>query len=243
MENIIYTGLIADFYQGELRLLLMNHKIERMSSRVLGRSDDFSRPVVIIHPKSKMAWIEYVSEDISEYNKEGNVFTCDIEEVAQILKDWKEDSDTPKTEKQIDSTKMRQIKFRGKRLDNGEWVYGSLLQLSDESYIYPNMYADLEDIDFGYGFQKVNPETVGQFTGLKDKNGKEICEGDIVETPYLDPIFGDPIKNSFVNAVIEYYDGSFVVSYDNGSRRIYLYDLVEYITKIGNIHDNPELLK
>lgn len=96
MENIIYTGATFDFMQGKLRYELIKHKIQCMSSRVSGRSDDCSRAVVIINPEAKMAWIEYVSEDIAEYDKEGNVFTCDIEEVSKILKDWEEGLDAHK---------------------------------------------------------------------------------------------------------------------------------------------------
>ena len=61
-------------------------------------------------------------------------------------------------------------KFRGKSLKTGEWVYGSLLEINDNSYIYPYKTGDLDDIDFGCGFVKVSKESVGQFTGLKDKN-------------------------------------------------------------------------
>jgi len=119
---------------------------------------------------------------------------------------------------------MREIKFRGKRLDNGEWVIGLLVKMWGEWHI-----LDWDDENTAY---PVEPNTVGQYTGLKDKNGKDIWEGDIVEWENL-------IKTN-MRSVIAYRDRMFCfVDANNEPEEIWCCSF----TKIGNIHDNPELLK
>ena len=66
---------------------------------------------------------------------------------------------------------MREIKFRGKRLDNGEWIEGDLLRMNDHWFIFPDPAPE------GIDKYEVDPATVGQYTGLKDEHGKEIYEG------------------------------------------------------------------
>lgn len=145
---------------------------------------------------------------------------------------------------------MRQIKFRGKRLDKGEWVYGYLLALSTgESHILTPNYEKKEFKNYN-----VVPETVGQFTGLTDKNDKEIYEGDIFGIP-------QELPNRHIRVVEFIDDGFFLI--DNCDGRKYGGRLKKEISTdtnyagiakslagigfdyelIGNIHDNHELLK
>ena len=153
---------------------------------------------------------------------------------------------------------MRESLFRGKRLDNGEWVSsGNLITFNDEGegkqFFIPQMNAkctcthDEQDniISFDSGmFYKVDPDTVGQFTGLTDKNGKKIFEGDIVR------ILGDQSSADWRNvdyvALIAFIDGGFCALdgtiEDHGFRRYALARMDFDLEIIGNIHDNPELL-
>lgn len=138
----------------------------------------------------------------------------------------------------------RKIKFRGKTESN-QFIFGDLIQYENGDT------AIWEKGISGYGYEatqisnrtKVDKGTIGQFTGLLDKSGNDIYEGDIVKAPLLDPIFGDIIKDVFCNAEIKFNKGSFVVGYYGGNHNIYLSDLYDKVEVIGNIFDNKELLK
>jgi uncharacterized phage protein (TIGR01671 family) len=119
---------------------------------------------------------------------------------------------------------MREIKFRGKRLDGKGWAFGHLVKMWGEWHI-----IDWNDENTAY---PVDPDTVGQYTEQKDKNGKDIWEGDIVEWENL--------MKTNMRSVIAYRDRMFCfVDANNEPEEIWCYSF----TKIGNIHDNPELLK
>lgn len=129
---------------------------------------------------------------------------------------------------------MRTIKFRGKCCHSDAWAYGSLVDYGEDEN------PEIQGFDvFGEGrdvWQEIDVErdTVGQFTGLLDKNGKEIYEGDILQC-----------GESIFNVSYEYsHRGSFSLvrgGYFAGC----FGDLTEpfYCEVVGNIHDNPELLK
>jgi uncharacterized phage protein (TIGR01671 family) len=160
---------------------------------------------------------------------------------------------------------MREIKFRGKRIDNGEWIYGNLVISKDalngyEALIIPQENADGFTTDYStngedkesYGFDNwyaVIPETVGQYTGLKNKNGKEIYEGDIAreEDGGLFTVKYGEHNTSEWNDTHElgFYVESNSEEEISRAIRTDIIFWVKYrkLEVIGNIHNNPELLE
>ncbi len=119
---------------------------------------------------------------------------------------------------------MRDIKFRGKAFIGGKWVYGDLHQNGEDCYIIEgHIVRSTPTI----------PETVGQFTDVCDKNGKEIFEGDILNTE----------KYQIVEVIFD--NGAFMTRYflNNGMEHRIMFWGLGAMEVIGNIHDNPEMLK
>ena len=128
---------------------------------------------------------------------------------------------------------MREMKFRGKRIDNGEWVFGYLVRMFSEIGIMP--------FDEENTFNPIIPETVEQYTGLKDKNGREIYEGDIVF--WEDEHFYKG-KSEVVYCVDRYnYPAFDLANHDYEAKGLQCVHEECFMQVIGNIHDNPELLE
>ena len=153
---------------------------------------------------------------------------------------------------------MREILFRGKRMDNGEWIEGYYAiqsnhacfahELKHQHFIFKDIFLDfnlggLQEFD-------VIPETIGQYTGLTDKNGTKIFEGDMIK----------PFDDEIDKMVVEFHLGQFLLCLygERGYMAEYGWEesgnygcfeaepLSSYgddIEVIGNIHDNPELLR
>lgn len=140
---------------------------------------------------------------------------------------------------------MREIKFRGKRKDYNSWIYGGVVKVFGDYFIVNEDRYDYFTMKYNLDGKKVFPETVSQFTGSHDKNGKEIYEGDIVRNN----------RTKQVGCVV-WHNGGWMIwnkLYELGEVDDFLSnwcnenwhkDTGEEIACeiIGNIHDNKELL-
>lgn len=155
----------------------------------------------------------------------------------------------------MEADNLREILFRGKRVDNGEWICSGNLITFNQGNGEPNLLNFIpernakcvcthDEADNIIGFEdclfaKVIPDTVGQYTGIDDRNGKKIFEGDIVSFTRINAL-GYTTKRV---GTVKYYDKLpiFYIMATTGDA----WDWVECgdIEVIGNIHDNPELLE
>lgn len=138
----------------------------------------------------------------------------------------------------------REIKFRGFNRKNNVWLYGFYLQNRGAHFVCPDEFATGKSWDD----YEIDPDTRGEFTGRKDKNGKEIYEGDVLMSQFSEKPFG---------VVTWHTDGYFFIDFSFGEWQYYgngFVPLGEIMKRkidgkshqfevIGNIHDNPELLK
>lgn len=131
---------------------------------------------------------------------------------------------------------MREILFRGKRLDNGEWVYGSYYHCCGTAY--GATFIVVND----FGFIEVIPHTVGQYTGLTDKNGKKIFEGDIVQYQPEYEIY--PLRSFVAYAVHRFnYPAFDLDKHDFEANGLQCAHEECGCEVVGNIHDSPKFLE
>ena len=143
--------------------------------------------------------------------------------------------------------------FRGKRLDRGYWVQGFLMMpvnRGQEEYSIQNPVHD----GIVRGYCEIDPATLGQCTGLKDKNGRLIFEGDVLNRSKPDKVAGQYVvlwrggRWEAVKTMIELkrVSSQFILTLpDNHSSFTHTLDVIdnEFLEIIGNVHDNPELLE
>ncbi|HHY96598.1 MAG TPA: hypothetical protein GYA04_01050 [Acholeplasma sp.] len=142
---------------------------------------------------------------------------------------------------------MREILFRGKRLDNGEWIIGYYAKLPHPSTAFLKDYIvevkfDEEYVVDDIEYILVDPKTVGQFTGLLDKNGNKIFEGDIIKSKYNTTVikFGE-FHDTKSHEQVGFYQVYWGDDWDDFSNATM--DDVKDGEIIGNIHDNGDLYK
>ncbi len=141
---------------------------------------------------------------------------------------------------------MREIKFRGKRIDNNEWIYGYLIYDYDmaDDYVPFIIWKDEKYLG-GSGEEQIIEHTIGQYTGLKDKNGKEIYEGDIIQHLYEYSDITDRYLVDWDEEELRYV----FQNLSNRNNFCALEDMYDdyygnyAIEVIGNIYDNLELLE
>ncbi|ECB9555213.1 hypothetical protein FLR16_03635 [Listeria monocytogenes] len=130
---------------------------------------------------------------------------------------------------------MRAIVFRGKRIDNREWVYGNLMQFEDSAtFIFADERKGASTLTYAHfiinNMHAIDEKTIDQYTGLKDKNGKKIFEGDVGWD-----------EHNECYGVVKFEEGKFLYVWENIAED--LWEVADGIEIYGNIHENPDLLE
>lgn len=133
---------------------------------------------------------------------------------------------------------VREIEFRGKRIDNGEWAYGSLMQFEDSAtFIFADERKGASTLTYAHfiinNMLAIDEKTVGQYTERQDINNNKIFEKDIATCQFFD---------KKITGLIEFIEYMWAVN-DRKNRRLYQLNEVSNIEIVGNIHENPELLE
>ncbi|HAO6228227.1 TPA: hypothetical protein IQB38_001661 [Listeria monocytogenes] len=130
---------------------------------------------------------------------------------------------------------MSEIEFRGKRIDNREWIYGNLMQFEDSAtFIFADERKGASTLTYAHfiinNMHAIDEKTIGQYTGLKDKNGKKIFEGDVGWD-----------EHNECYGVVKFEDAKFLYLWENIAED--LWEVADVIEICGNIHENPDLLE
>lgn len=141
---------------------------------------------------------------------------------------------------------MREILFKAKRIDNGEWVKGAYIYCKGATTVsFQNEHYILVFDGYGVAWHEVVRETICQYTGLTDKNGKKIWEHDVVKFPDCEMSTEGGYGDCFTNIGKIAYDTESMSYFITNRVTVDMEDIIvkEEVEVIGNIFDNPELLK